>query len=603
MKLNNFKKFVLNYGQHKVPKLFCFFALSLIAGVLEFFGLALIYPFIIMIITPEVITNNSYYIQFANILKIEDPTIIAFIIGFSILTIFIIKNVYIILNSYIQTKFVTNWKKDLSQQFMELFLYASYKKIMQISNSDKLYIITTLIPQTIDGFVMRGLNLLTNSIIVFMIIGLLFVKFPLAASITILFVMSSMFLQNKYFKDKMQKLSIILNEKSQKYNKILLETINNLKETKILSAEDKFFKSYGTREDEMREIQIINGFYSSIPPYIIEILIVVSLLLLGSVISIKNLSNNSALVASYAIVAAAIFRIAPALNRIQTSILNINASRDFVRRLNDYHELFNDYKHSSNDNVISMEFHDKIEITDLNFEYEPAKPVLKQLSLTINKGDFIGIIGLSGAGKSTLADIIMGLLPIQSGMIKVDNTPLDENSFVAFRKIIGYVPQQINVLDTTFKENVTWCSTYTTDEEEDTRVIQALKDAQLYDIVNKYVDGIYSKPLVNSTGLSQGQKQRLAIARALYRNPEIIILDEATSSLDVQTEYEITEMLQRICTNKTIIAIAHRLSTLKACNKLVYLKDGCIVDVGSFEELSQKHADFENLVKLSTLSK
>ena len=139
------------------------------------------------------------------------------------------------------------------------------------------------------------------------------------------------------------------------------------------------------------------------------------------------------------------------------------------------------------------------------------------------------------------------------------------------------------------------------DKINDERVIKALKAAQLYDVISEYTEGINSNIIIGSNGLSQGQKQRLAIARALYRDPQILIFDEATSALDVQVESEITEMLKTISSSKTIIAIAHRLSTLKACNKLIYMKDGQIIDIGTFEELSFKYPDFDNLVKLSSI--
>ncbi len=601
MKLNNFRQFVKNYGKSRYLKLGIFFIMSLFAGFLEFIGIALIYPFIMMIINPDFVTNSIYYRKFVEIIKIDNSTVLAFTIGVSILSIFILKNVYIIFNTYMQTKFVTNWKKDLTKRFMEYFIYAPYKETMSISQADKMYILTTLIGQSIDGFIMRALNLITNALIIIMIITLLFIKFPLAATATIIFVVLSMSIQNKYFKNKISKLSKILSEKSQNYNKTILEIISNLKEFKILSAENAFYENYVSQEAEFRKLQSINGFYASIPPYIIEILIVVSLLLLGAIISINNISNNSALVASYAIIAAAIFRIAPALNRIQTSIININSSREFVRKINEYYDKFqlNRFKPYRADSKKRLNFRNKIELKNVNFSYVKGKRVIKNLSLTIEKGDSIGIIGLSGAGKSTLADIIMGLLPVESGEILVDDIKLTAKNYPYFRNMIGYVPQQVNVLDKSFRENIAWGVPQK--EINDGTIIHVLEAAQIYDVVQSYEDGLNAKPLVNSTGLSQGQKQRLAIARALYRDPEILILDEATSSLDVQIENEITEMLSRLMGDKTVIAIAHRLSTLKACNKLVYLKEGQIVDIGTFEELAKRHEDFENLVRLSSL--
>ena len=601
MKLSNFRQFIKNFGKGRYIKLGIFFAMSLIAGCLEFVGIALIYPFIMMIINPDIVTNSTYYNKYVQITGIDNIVFTAFAVGFLVLLTFIIKNIYIIINTFIQSRFVSSWKRDLTKRFMEYFIYAPYKDTMVVSQSDKMYILTTLIGQSIDGFVMRALNLMTNTIIIFMIILLLFVKFPLAATTTVIFVAVSMSIQNKYFKSKIARLSKILNEKSRKYTKTIFEIINNLKEFKILSAENSFYDNYASQEAEYRNIQTINGFYGSIPPYIIEILIVSSLLLLGAIISISNKSGNSVLIASYAIIAASIFRIAPALNRIQTAILCINSSREFVKSINSYYEKFQLGKfrphHANSKKRLTLK--NKLELRNVNFEYTEGRSVIKNLSLTIEKGDFIGIIGLSGAGKSTLADIIMGLLPIKSGEILLDGLELCEKNYPYFRQIIGYVPQQVNVLDKSFRENIAWGIPKSKINDE--KIKHALLAAQIYDVVMEFEEGLDASPIVNSTGLSQGQKQRLAIARALYREPEILILDEATSSLDVHIENEITDMLSKLKEQKTIIAIAHRLSTLKACNKLVYMKEGKVVDIGTFDELSAQYEDFENLVRLSSI--
>ena len=288
-----------------------------------------------------------------------------------------------------------------------------------------------------------------------------------------------------------------------------------------------------------------------------------------------------------------------ALNRIQTSIININSTREFVKKINDEYEKCNldNFKYYDTPINEKISFNKKISLRNINFSYNKSKQIIKNISFDINKGDFIGIIGLSGAGKSTLADIITGLLPVDSGEITVDDTKLNQENFSKFRHIIGYVPQQINILDKSFKENIAWGN----ENIDEKGVIKALKAAQIYDVIKEYPEGINTNIIIGSNGLSQGQKQRLAIARALYRDPEIIILDEATSALDVQVENEITEMLKNISKSKTIIAIAHRLSTLKACNKLIYMKEGQIIDIGSFEELSSRYADFAHLVELSSI--
>lgn len=591
MFLENLKKFLTFYGKGRYLKLTGFTILSLIAGALEFIGIALIYPFIMLIIQPEMINMSKY-------IKLENTMASGLLIGLAVLLIFILKNTFIIFTQYVQNNFTADWKQNIVSNFMKFYIYAPYKTTMLTSANDKLYTIETLCNQTIDCFIMRVLNLLTNVIIIFMVISLLLIKFTLPAIITIVFVCVSVIIQNKYFKTRTSAIADVMAAKYHKYQTSLLENLNNIKEIKILSSEKVFYENFVQNSKEMKLVQAKQGFYASIPPYIVEILVVSALLLMACILSIQNINSNSNLIASFAIVVASLFRIAPALNRIQSATIAINTSRNFVKLINNEHEKFNFKTNEFNNTANKMNFTDKITFENIKFSYTEEKQVIKNISFEIKKGDFIGIIGLSGAGKSTIADILTGLLPPDEGKIKVDGNELNEKTLPQFRKLIGYVPQQINILDKSFKENIAWgCKNI--DEEG---VIKALKAAQLYDVISEYPDSINSNIIIGSNGLSQGQKQRLAIARALYRDPEILILDEATSSLDVQIENEITEMLKQIGKSKTIIAIAHRLSTLRACNKLIYLKDGQIVDIGTFDDLCNHYTEFANLVKLSKIN-
>ena len=597
MYVENFTRFIKYYGKGRKFKLFGFFILSLIAGTLEFLGIALIYPFILLIIKPESLIHTKYYLDFANFFHVYNVLVNAFILGFIVMCLFIIKNLFMILCLYLQNKFINNWKLAISKKFMHYYLFAPYKNSLTTSPSEKIYNLTFLVNQTLDGFVFRIMNLFTNIVIVIMILTLLFIKFAFAAFVTCIFVFSSMLFQNKVFKAKIREISQKFFKIASLNNEKTIENVNNLKEIKILSAENYFYNEYTTSQKAFTQILFETNFYGAIPPFIIETLAVLALFLMAWIISFQNMDNTPWMIASYAIVVAAVFRIAPALNRIQSSINAINTSRDFVKTMiMEYQNTDLDFIEEKNDS--DVEFKESIKLSNIYFSYKKT-PVIKDLSLEIKKGEFVGIIGLSGAGKSTLADIIMGLLPVDGGEIFVDDVELNYKNFSALRNLIGYVPQQINILDGSFKRNVAWGMDEKKIDEE--KVIDALKRAQLYDFVNGFENGINSKAIVGSTGISQGQKQRLAIARALYRDPEILIFDEATSSLDVETEHLITKMLNSLKGEKTIIAIAHRLSTLKSCDRLIYLKAGKIVDSGTFEELSKKYIEFENMVKLSSL--
>lgn len=593
--LKNLVKFIKYYGKNRRLKIFGFFVISLIAGILEFAGIGLIYPFLMLVTSPQTVIEYKSYATIINFFHINHILTITALMGILIVLMFLSKNLLMILCIYLQNKFVINWKNDLNKMLMKFYLNAPYMQMFKTTNSEKIYNLTALTAQTLETFVMRSFVFFTNSIITLIILALLFIKFPAIALFTVIFVVASMVVLNKFFKHKTEVLAPQMLSFSLKNNNQVLENIKNLKEIRIFSAEKYFLDKFNKVQRENNNVIFKNTFYASIPPYLVEIILVISLIILAGLITLKNYGDSSKIIASYGLILGIVFRIAPSLNRIQVALNHMNSSKDLVKKMNDeYEQNHFDVVSNVTNNNDSLEFNEKIKFEDVSFGYRENVSVIKDCSFEIKKGEFVGIIGLSGAGKTTMADILMGLLPVNSGKITVDNEEITEKNINAFRNLTGYVPQEVNLLENSFKNNVAWGQ----DEKniDDERVVESLKLAQLYDFVQEN-GGINSV----IRGLSQGQKQRLMIARGLYKNPEILIFDEATSSLDVETEHEITKMLTSLKGNKTLIAIAHRLSTLKECDKLIYLKDGVIVDVGTFEELENRHEDFKNLIKLSQI--
>lgn len=593
--LKNLVKFIKYYGKNRRLKIFGFFVISLIAGILEFAGIGLIYPFLMLVTSPQTVIEYKSYATIINFFHINHILTITALMGILIVLMFLSKNLLMILCIYLQNKFVINWKNDLNKMLMKFYLNAPYMQMFKTTNSEKIYNLTALTAQTLETFVMRSFVFFTNSIITLIILALLFIKFPAIALFTVIFVIASMTVLNKFFKHKTEVLAPQMLSFSLKNNNQVLENIKNLKEIRIFSAEKYFLDKFNKVQRENNNVIFKNTFYASIPPYLVEIILVISLIILAGLITLKNYGDSSKIIASYGLILGIVFRIAPSLNRIQVALNHMNSSKDLVKKMNDeYEQNHFDVVSNVTNNNDSLEFNEKIKFEDVSFGYRENVSVIKDCSFEIKKGEFVGIIGLSGAGKTTMADILMGLLPVNSGKITVDNEEITEKNINAFRNLTGYVPQEVNLLENSFKNNVAWGQ----DEKniDNKRVIESLKLAQLYDFVQEN-GGINSV----IRGLSQGQKQRLMIARGLYKNPEILIFDEATSSLDVETEHEITKMLTSLKGNKTLIAIAHRLSTLKECDKLIYLKDGVIVDVGTFEELENRHEDFKNLIKLSQI--
>ena len=597
-----FKTFLNNYGHDKLNKIYFFIFLSIIAGCMEFVGIALIYPFILMIINPETVTNTQLYISITDTFHLENTVMNTFLIGFGAILIFVLKNIYMMGTIYFQNKFIVGWKNDITSKFMHYYLYGSYKENMLTPASEKIYNLTILIGQVLDGYVLRTLNIVINVIVIGIILLLLLIKLPLTAIITSLFLYFAMKIQNKFFKYKTNSISAELARTSVDNNNSVMECIKNFKEVKILGIENYFFKRFLINQERYNQTMLENNYYTLIPPYIIESLIVITFILFAIIITLQNLTDTTKILASYGLVIMAIFRIAPALNRIQSAFNQINATKRLMEKLNEYAVT---YKFEESDlpdlsaNLPPLEFKNILKLEGVNFQYRDNRPVIKNLDLEIRAGEFIGIIGDSGAGKTTLAEIIMGLLPIDYGNITLDDIFINQRNFFSLRQLIGYVPQNINLVDGSFAKNVAWG--IEEDEIDYKKVEIALRRAQLWDYVETFEEKLDAPVILGTNGLSQGQKQRLAIARALYRNPKILIFDEATSALDLKTENEVTEMLKEFKGRKTIIAIAHRLSTLKMCDRIVYLKNGEIVDTGTFKELSALYKEIDYLIKMSNI--
>ena len=576
--MRRFRTF-FKYFKNNKKSFYRYSCLSFLVGILELFGVALTYPFIMKLLAKEPSSN-----------WISSPLVI----GIGIILLFLLKNAFMIFYSYLQSKFTKNVEAEVNLAFMKYFLSSSYQITSKIPLSRKETIMGLLIPNVISNYILRLLNLNVNIFIFTLISIFLIIKFPLATIITLFFAALLIGIQNRIFKPKLEAISKKISSASALFNQRGKEVILNIKSVKVSDNEKFFFDNYKSAIYNFFKFGQETLFLNTIPPYITEPFIILLLFILLAIISIENFSEPDKLVASFAVIVSAIFRLSPTISRIQ---VNLNGISSVLPLVDEFLSLCDKFEISKVKELEYKEFYklnEKIELKNINFEYEKGSPVLKDINLVINKGEFIGIAGLSGAGKTTLADIISGLLIPQSGEILVDGKKVSKPLK------IGYIPQEFTVINGTIKDNVTFGSP----KQDDAAVVEALKKAQLYDFIEQNLkNGIDSNPFVDSSGFSHGQKQRLAIARALYQDPDILILDEATSSLDLKTEDEICSVLKDLKGQKTIIAIAHRLSTIKFADKIVYMKNAEIVDIAAFDQLFARNSDFRELVNLASIKK
>jgi ATP-binding cassette subfamily C protein len=328
--------------------------------------------------------------------------------------------------------------------------------------------------------------------------------------------------------------------------------------------------------------------------------VIVTGVLLAVVVILAKGGSSGEIVGVLTLFAAAAFRLIPSTNRIIIALTGIKKGAHAVGLVYDDMRLFGDHPDEAmGDNGKTFTFNDAITVKGLTFHYpEGDGAALKNIDLVLKKGESLGLVGPSGSGKTTFADIVLGLLRPTSGVVTVDGVDIS-NAMRAWRRQIGYVPQSIYIIDDTLSRNIAFGLD---DAEIDkNKLRKAIRLAQLEELVSDIPDGLETRLGERGVRLSGGQRQRVGIARALYRDPEVLILDEATSSLDGETEHEINSAIERLTGEKTLIIIAHRLSTVRKCQRLAFLRDGRLVDIGSFEELNARNADFSHMVELAQL--
>ena len=574
MIIQYFRRFFYIFNDYK-KAFFKYSCLSLFVAILELFGVALTYPFVIKLLS-NTTPNKTYYETF--------------FLGIIIILLFLLKNVCMIIFSYLQCKFITKFEIAIKKRIMNFFLNADYKITSKITLAEKNKIFNYLLLNILQNFIIRFLNLNVNLLIFIFIVAFIAIKFPLATFASILCAVLLIGMQTYIFKPILTKTSKIVSQLGLINNKTYNDAIMNIKSIKISGNERYFYDNFSKSLTEFANKNLNINFMTSAPPYIIEPFAIILLFVLLLVISYQNYTSPDKLIASFAIIATAIFRITPSISRIQVNLNGINSTLPLVKELFDIYEKYNIKNIQEIKNKSYETFYNDIKLKNIYFEYEPNNKILKDINLTINKGEFIGIVGLSGVGKTTLVDIIAGLYKPTSGDILIDNKPYSNNLK------IGYIPQEFCLINGDIRENVAFGHSVI----DDTRVIDALKKAQLYDFIkDNYANGIYENPFSDANGMSLGQKQRMAIARAIYSNPDILILDEATSSLDLKTESEICNVLNSLRGDKTIIVIAHRLSTIKTADKIAFMENGSITNIGTFEELIKNSKTFEELVQHS----
>ena len=547
--------------------------LMLIGGVLESVGISLIAPVMEIVLQPEAVDQKPYLHFLYTFFHLRSTEQLAGLIMVALVLVFVIKNIFLYFMNVVQLRFVYTNQFATSRRMMINFMKRPYEYYL---NAD-----TSVIQRNITSDVnnMYGLILsvlqLTSEVIVFVCLVVILLSQDAQMTIFIAGLLIVVLMIIKYvIKPVMQRAGRENQDYYSGLYKWIEESVTGIKEIKIAGRENYFINGYADcGAGYVNAVQKYN-LYNSTPRLLIETVAIAGMIgymlfLMQTGVSIRQVAP------SLSVLALAAARLLPSANRINTYTTSIayfepffmNVSDHLQAEIHDEDMTYDEHVYRRRETVEKLPLHREISLENISYKYPNTNVyILKEANLKIPVGKSVGIVGTSGAGKTTIVDVMLGLLAPAEGRILADGVEVRAH-YKEWLKNIGYIPQTIFMLDSTIRKNVAFG--VPDDEIEEERVWAALKEAQLDTYIRSLPDGLDTSIGERGIRLSGGQRQRIGIARALYEDPEVMVLDEATSALDGETEAAIMESINRLHGKKTLVIIAHRLTTIEKCD-LVY---------------------------------
>ena len=554
--------------------------LGILGTAVEAFGIGLVIPVMTTMSKASPGNSGSILQPLFNFFGIRAVGTMVGVAVLSIVVAFIIKNAYQLFYSWYVSKFSNFSSQQLSSMLFRSFLRRPYTFHLQRNSSELLNVVQQEVGMTL-GIVTGTTALLKEILLGGSVAVLMFITEPVAAASTLTILIFGSILYTKvtkpriaYFGQQRQKIQAPL-------MRYLLQGFGGVKDIQVLGRAEDFSTQYEKQNLVVQDASLRYSLIRQIAPMWTELLAMSGLTVVVWVMVWQGRAPDR-IIPLLGLFVIATWRFVPSINNVIGLVNSLSYSKPAVE------SLYNEFEYIKKQNEIvktQAVFTDKIEMRNLTFSYaNTLAPSLRDVNIVVRKGETVGFIGPSGAGKSTLVDVILGLLPPSSGELLVDGVNMHEHN-IEWQSTIGYVAQAIYLTDDTIRRNVAFG--IAEDEIDDVALERSLKSAQLWEFVQGLPDKTHS--IVGERGIrvSGGQRQRIGIARALYHEPQVLVLDEATSSLDIETETEVMSAIRALQGFKTILIVAHRLSTVQHCDRVYRIEDATIVGEGTLEELTK----------------
>lgn len=571
------KQFRFIFNRKQKVGLFLLLIAIIIGTFLELAGVTAIMPFIDVVMNPETIERKWYLKIPYEKLNFQNTTAFIIFVAVILIIIYILKNVYLCFMYYAQYRFTYDNRRKVATRMLNAYLKQPYSYHRIHSSSELMRNISTDTERMFDC-VLSILQLFTEGCVCIVLVIYLFI---MDKSITVgVGVILSFFLLVFYrgFKKYLNHVGNENRKYAARITQWLQQSFGGIKETKILEREDYFLDQFDYNYKKSAGYDRKYRFLQVAPRPIMEMVFVAAILAV-IIIKLLNGTQSAYFVSTLSVFAIAAFRLMPSINRITNYMSVLMFTKGSVEKV--YEDLREVERLEKNRIVISerdsLKLQKEIQIKNLSFRYPDASEcVLENINFTIQKNNSIALIGPSGAGKTTLADIILGVLEPTEGEICVDGTGI-QDCLSAWHRNIGYIPQSIYLMNASIRENIAFG--IQKDQIDEECLERAIEEAQLKEFVDSLPEKTDTVIGEGGVRLSGGQRQRIGIARALYNDPDVLVLDEATSALDNETEKAVMDAIDRLAGSKTLIIIAHRLTTITNCDVIYEVKDKKIKEV------------------------
>lgn len=555
------------------------FIILLIGMFLETLGVGVVIPALAVMTKPNIGAEYPVIMPLLDYLGNPDQmTLIVYGMLF-LVAVYLFKAVFLAYMAYKQAGFTYDLQASLSRRLFEGYLNQDYTFHLQRNSAELVRNVTSEL-QTFTTAITSAMAMLTEVFVLLGITVMLLVIEPVGAISVMVVLTTAAYLFHRFTKERILRWGTARQFHEGLRIKHLQQGVGAAKDIKLLGREEEFFHQYQEHNFGSADMSRKQYVMQSFPRLWLEVLTISGLCLLVVIMLLKGKPVDS-LIPTLGLFGAAAFRLMPSANRMLVAVQKIRYALPSVHLL--YKELHGVQNVQRTVKGESLNFTRDIVLDDTSYRYPGASELaLKQVNITISRGQTVGFIGDSGAGKSTLIDMLLGLLTPTEGKVTVDGMDIQE-SLRGWQDHIGYVPQAIYLTDDSLRRNVAFG--LNEDEIDDNAVKRAIKMAQLEDFVAEQPEGLGLLVGERGARLSGGQRQRIGIARALYHDPDILVLDEATSALDVSTEEGVMRSVYALQGDKTIIIIAHRLSTVAHCDMLYRMEKGAVIQQGSYLEV------------------